>query len=222
MGSKLELEERFKLIWEVWRQGWRFSSQGNGPLRVCVSITPWKSSSSTNNYKFLNAVGGAPDTHTPLLVAWFFKVFMIGWKTLRASSGLLDWSLSRLLAHSAERSRLDLLRHDGEDDVLIASPYHRSQRLISLYGGADVTGRGDSLAIDADDDITLQQASSVTKKEEWRLTNITKYILGVMDFHSIALKSHNIPTFSGPSCSSMFHSTQLAFEVNPKVSLFVP
>lgn len=109
---------------------------------------------------------------------------MIGWKTLRASSGLLDWSSSWLLAHSAEGSRLDLLRDDGEDDILVASPYHRSQRLISLYGGADVTGRGDSLAIDADDDVTLLQASSVTKKEERRLRNITsKYILGVVDLH---------------------------------------
>lgn len=31
-----------------------------------------------------------PQTHTPVLVAWFFKVFISGWKTLRASSGLVD------------------------------------------------------------------------------------------------------------------------------------
>lgn len=63
------------------------------------------------------------------------------------------------------RSRLTLLGDDGEDDVLVASSHHRSQRLVPFYGGADVTGRGDSLAVDADDDVTLLQASPGNKKE---------------------------------------------------------
>lgn len=59
------------------------------------------------------------------------------------------------------RSRLDFLGDNGEDDVLVSPPHHSPQRLISLDGGTHVTGRGDWLAIDADDDITLLQAGAV-------------------------------------------------------------
>lgn len=66
----------------------------------------------------------------------------------------------------AATSRLDLLRDDGEHDVLVASPHHCSQRLVLLDGAADVAGRGDSLAIDGDDDISLLQASAVSEREK--------------------------------------------------------
>lgn len=58
-------------------------------------------------------------------------------------------------------SRLNLLRDDGEDDVLVAPPHHSPQRFIPLDGGAHVTGRSDGFAVDADDDITLPEAGSV-------------------------------------------------------------
>lgn len=92
----------------------------------------------------------------------------------------------------AEGSRVDLLWDDGQDDVLVSSPHHRPQRLVPLYGGADVTGRGDLLAIYADDDITLLQARSVAKKEERRLTKITnKYISDIygVKWNSTTLQS---------------------------------
>lgn len=73
-----------------------------------------------------------------------------------------------MVAQSAERSRVDLLGDDGEDGILVASPHHHSKRVVPLYGSADVAGRGDSFAVDADDDITLLQAGSVTKKEKKR------------------------------------------------------
>lgn len=81
----------------------------------------------------------------------------------------MDWSgcrVDRLLARPAERSRVDLLGDDGEDDVLVASPHHRPQRLVPLDGGADVAGRSDALAVDADDDVALLQAGSVAEKQE--------------------------------------------------------
>lgn len=97
-----------------------------------------------------------------------------------------------MFAQSAERSRFNLLWDDGEDDVLVASPHHRPQRVVPLYGGANVTGRGDSLAIDADDDITLLQASSVAKKVKvdryHKKINIRCLQCGV-DFN-ITLKGH--------------------------------
>lgn len=62
-------------------------------------------------------------------------------------------------------SRLNLLRGDGEDDVLVASSHYRLQRLVLFYGSADVAGGGDWLAIDADDDVRLLQASSDTETE---------------------------------------------------------
>lgn len=58
-------------------------------------------------------------------------------------------------------SRLNLLRDDGEDDVLVAPPHHSPQCFIPLDGGAHVTGRSDGFAVDADDDITLPEAGSV-------------------------------------------------------------
>lgn len=78
-----------------------------------------------------------------------------------------------MFAQPPDRSRLDLLGDDAEDDVLVASPHHRPQRVVPLYGGAHVAGRGDSLAVDADDDVALLQAGSVTKQEEWNLTSMT-------------------------------------------------
>lgn len=59
------------------------------------------------------------------------------------------------------RSRLNLLRDDGEDDVLVAPPHHSPQRLVPLDGGAHVTGRSDWVAVNADDDITFPEAGSV-------------------------------------------------------------
>lgn len=49
---------------------------------------------STNIHVFKHSRCGHRRTHTrsSLLVAWFFKVFIIGWKTLRASSGLVNCS----------------------------------------------------------------------------------------------------------------------------------
>lgn len=68
------------------------------------------------------------------------------------------WVALRVLV---SRSRLDFLGDNGEDDVLVAPPHHSPQRVIPLDGGTHVTGRVDWLAIDADDDITLLQASTV-------------------------------------------------------------
>lgn len=59
------------------------------------------------------------------------------------------------------RSRVDLIWDDGEDDVLVPSPDHHPQRLVPLDGAADVAGRGDALAVDGDDDVTLLQTTSV-------------------------------------------------------------
>lgn len=84
---------------------------------------------------------------------------MIGWKT-QSQLGI-GW----LVVQSAVWSRLNLLWDDSEDDVLVASSHHCLQRLVPFYGVADVAGRGDLLAIDADDDISLLQASSGTEKE---------------------------------------------------------
>lgn len=64
------------------------------------------------------------------------------------------------------RSRLDLFGDDGEDDVLVASSHHRPQRLLPLYGGADVVGRGDPLAVDADDDVALLQTRPGNDKSQ--------------------------------------------------------
>lgn len=62
-------------------------------------------------------------------------------------------------------SRVDLFGDDGDDDVLIPTPHHQPQAVVPLDGTADVTGRGDALPIDADDDITLLQAPSGTRNE---------------------------------------------------------
>lgn len=58
-------------------------------------------------------------------------------------------------------SRLNLLRDDGEDDVLVAPPHHCAQCYIPFDGGAHVAGRSDWFAVDADDDVTLPEAGSV-------------------------------------------------------------
>ena len=65
---------------------------------------------------------------------------------------------------AAQRSRVDLLGDDGEDDVLVAAPHHRPQFIVPPDGGADVAGRGDPLAVDADDDVALLQAGPVQGK----------------------------------------------------------
>lgn len=59
-----------------------------------------------------------------------------------------------------KRSRLNLLRNDGDDDVLVAPPHHRPQCFVPLDGGAHVTGRSDWFAVNANDDITLPEAGS--------------------------------------------------------------
>lgn len=61
-----------------------------------------------------------------------------------------------------ERSRFDLLGNDGEHDVLVSAPHHHAQCVVLFDGGADVGGRRDSLAVDADDDVTFLQTSAVT------------------------------------------------------------
>lgn len=121
-----------------------------------------------------------PQTHTYTLIPIGCLVFQSVHNWLKNTESQLGIGrLSRLsiliVAQSPERSRLNLLGDDVEDDVLVASPHHCSQCVVPLYGGAYITGRGDSLAIDTDDDIALLQASSVTKQEEWNLTNIKKY-----------------------------------------------
>lgn len=64
----------------------------------------------------------------------------------------------------AERSRVNVLGDDGEHDVLVPPPDHHSQRVVPLDRAADITGRGDSLAVDGDYDITLLQATSVEER----------------------------------------------------------
>lgn len=66
----------------------------------------------------------------------------------------------------AERSRVNVLGDDGEHDVLVPPPDHHSQRVVPLDRAADITGRGDSLAVDGDYDVTLLQATSVERREE--------------------------------------------------------
>lgn len=59
------------------------------------------------------------------------------------------------------RSGFDLLRHDGEDDVLVSSPSHHAERVVLFDGGADVAGRCDPLSINADDDVAFLQTTTV-------------------------------------------------------------
>lgn len=99
-----------------------------------------------------------PDTLVPIGFLVFQSVH--DWLKNTESQLGIGW----LVVQSAVRSRLNLLWDDGEDDVLIASSHHCSQPLVPFYGIADITGRGDLLTIDADDDISLLQASSGTEK----------------------------------------------------------
>lgn len=39
-----------------------------------------------------------------------------------------------------ERSRVNLLRHDGEDDVLVASSDHHAECVVFFDGVTDVAG----------------------------------------------------------------------------------
>lgn len=125
--------------------------------------TPRKSSSTSS--KVLNPAGVAPDTHTLIGCLAFQSVH--NWLGNTESQLGIGRLVSELNVCSFSWSRLDLLGNDGEDGVLVASSHHRSQRLLTLYGGADITGRGDPLAIDADDDVTFTQTSSVTQKDEF-------------------------------------------------------
>lgn len=61
-----------------------------------------------------------------------------------------------------KRSRLNLLRDDGDDDVLVSPPHQSPQCFVLLDGSTNVTGRSDWFAVNADDDITLPESSSVT------------------------------------------------------------
>ena len=56
------------------------------------------------------------------------------------------------------RSRVDLLRNDVEDDVLVPTAHHGPQRVVSPDGCADVVGRGDACVVDANDDVALLEA----------------------------------------------------------------
>lgn len=61
------------------------------------------------------------------------------------------------------RSRLDLLGHDGEDDVLVSSPSHHAEGVVLFDGGADVAGRRDPLPVNADDDVAFLQTATVRR-----------------------------------------------------------
>lgn len=89
-----------------------------------------------------------------------------GWRFVSVCVGLAEKRLepARIVSGlrvGVKRSRLDLLRDDVEDDVLIASPHHSPKCFVPLDGGAHVTGSGDWLAVNADDDVTLPEAGSV-------------------------------------------------------------
>lgn len=96
----------------------------------------------------------APDTLVPIGALVFQSVH--DWlKNTESQLGI-----GCLAVQSAVRSRLNFFGDDSEDDVLVASSHHCSQCLITFYGVADVAGRGDSLTVDADDDVGLLQPSS--------------------------------------------------------------
>lgn len=72
------------------------------------------------------------------------------------------------------RSRFDLLGHDGEDDVLVSSPHHHTQRVVFFDDGADVAGRRDRLPVDADDDVVFLQTSA-TRRQTGRLAMLVRF-----------------------------------------------
>lgn len=100
--------------------------------------------------------------HTPIGCLVFQSVHDWLKNTKPAGDWLTGWVDC---THTAEGSGLDILGDNAEDHVLVASPHHHFQRFVPLYDSADITGRGDWLAVDADDDVFLLQASTVTKKE---------------------------------------------------------
>lgn len=75
-----------------------------------------------------------------------------------------------MFAQSAETSCFNFLRNDGEDHVLVASPHHCPQDVARSYNVADIAGRGDLLAVDADDDVSLLESRSVAQEEEIRIS----------------------------------------------------
>lgn len=66
-------------------------------------------------------------------------------------------------------SRVNLLRNDGEDGILVATAHHQSQGPVPLDGAADFSGGRNALPVNADDDVMLLQAAPETAKKE-RLT----------------------------------------------------
>lgn len=75
-----------------------------------------------------------------------------------------------MFAQSGETSWFHFLRNDGEDHVLVASPHHCPQDAARSDNLADVAGRGDLLAVDADDDVSVLESRSVTHEEETRIS----------------------------------------------------
>lgn len=65
------------------------------------------------------------------------------------------------------RSRVNLLRNDGEHDVLIAPSYHCPKSLVFLDGRADIAGWCDPLTVDADYDIALFQTAPAKQNCHW-------------------------------------------------------
>lgn len=80
----------------------------------------------------------------------FFR--FIAKNQLKVERGVVTWR--------DERSRYNLFRHDGEDDILVSSPNHQAEGVVFFDGGADVTGWRDSLAVNADDDVVFLQTSA--------------------------------------------------------------
>lgn len=93
-----------------------------------------------------------PETHKHLATVFVFDWLKKRLEPARIVSGL------RVKVKS---SRLNLLRDDGDDDVLVAPPHHSPQCFIPLDGDAHVAGRIDWFAVNADDDITLPEAGAV-------------------------------------------------------------
>lgn len=75
-----------------------------------------------------------------------------------------------MFAQSGETSWFHFLRNDGEDHVLVASPHHCPQDVARSDNLADVAGRGDLLAVDADDDVSVLESRSVAREEETRIS----------------------------------------------------
>lgn len=75
-----------------------------------------------------------------------------------------------MFAQSGETSGFHFLRNDGEDHVLVASPHHCPQDVARSDDLADVAGRGDLLAVDADDDVSVLESRSVAREEETRIS----------------------------------------------------